>query len=71
MKKRSVSIDGHRTSVSVEEPFWQAVQDIAGAQQRSLADLLTEIDHKRPPEQSLSSAIRIFALAWYRRDAGR
>jgi predicted DNA-binding ribbon-helix-helix protein len=71
VKKRSVRIDGHRTSVSVEEPFWQAVLDIAGEQKRSLADLLTEIDHQRPSDQSLSSAIRTFALAWHRSAGGR
>jgi len=65
--KRSVTIDGHRTSVSIEGPFWRAIRDIAAAQGRPLAQLLTEIDHARPGAANLSSSIRLYVLDWYRR----
>jgi predicted DNA-binding ribbon-helix-helix protein len=68
--KRSVTIDGHRTSVSVEDPFWQALRDIASERALSMSELLTEIDHSRQPGSNLSSAIRIYALDWYRRRSG-
>jgi predicted DNA-binding ribbon-helix-helix protein len=71
MAKRSVTIDGHRTSVSVEAPFWDAVREIAASQKRPVAELLTEIDHSRRPDGNLSSAIRIYVLAWYRRRGSR
>jgi predicted DNA-binding ribbon-helix-helix protein len=67
--KRSVTIDGHRTSVSIEEPFWRAIRDIAAAEGRPLAQLLTDIDHNRPSAANLSSSIRLHVLDWYRRRA--
>jgi predicted DNA-binding ribbon-helix-helix protein len=68
--KRSVTIDGHRTSVSVEGPFWQAVRDIAAERGLRVAELLAEIDHARRPGSNLSSSIRIYALDWYRKKRG-
>ncbi|MBN8998247.1 MAG: ribbon-helix-helix domain-containing protein [Rhizobiales bacterium] len=62
MKKRSVTIAGHRTSVSVEEPFWQALQEIAGRDGISVASLIAAIDQRRAPEDNLSSAIRVEVL---------
>ena len=59
--KRSVSIAGHRTSVSLEQPFWEALQEIAGAQGRPVQALVGEIDASRG-QQNLSSAIRVFVL---------
>ena len=61
MKKRSLTIHGHRTSISLEEPFWAALSDIAKARQMSVASLVQMIDKKR--SGGLSSAIRIFILA--------
>jgi predicted DNA-binding ribbon-helix-helix protein len=66
LAKRSVTIARHRTSVSVEEPFWQAIGDMATARGTTLAALIAEIDRTRPANVSLSSAIRIAALEWYR-----
>lgn len=60
--KRSVSIAGHRTSVSLEEPFWQALRDIADRESVSVQALIGRIDAERG-EQNLSSAIRVFVLA--------
>lgn len=66
MKKRSLSIAGHATSISVEEPFWLALREIAAARSLSLAGLVAEIDGGRSPETNLSSAIRLHVLEWYR-----
>ncbi len=63
MRKRSVVIAGHRTSVSIEAPFWDALKDIAGRRGVSLNRLITEIDETR--EENLSSAIRVYVLAWF------
>ena len=61
MQKRSLTIHGHRTSISLEEPFWIALNDIAKARQQSLASLVQVIDKERVG--GLSSAIRMFILA--------
>jgi len=66
VKKRSISIAGHRTSISVEEPFWQALKEIAATDGISLAALVAAIDGRRPPEINLSSAIRVEVLQRYR-----
>ena len=60
--KRSVVIAGHSTSVSLEEPFWEALRGIAAARGRSVQALIAEIDATRGG-QNLSSAIRVFVLA--------
>jgi predicted DNA-binding ribbon-helix-helix protein len=61
MQKRSLTIHGHRTSVSLEEPFWVALNEIAIARQQSVASLVQVIDKDRVG--GLSSAIRMFILA--------
>lgn len=63
--KRSVMIAGHRTSVSLEAPFWDALRDIATARGLSLAAVIGEVDAGRNG-QNLSSAIRVFVLATVR-----
>jgi predicted DNA-binding ribbon-helix-helix protein len=70
MKKRSVSIAGHQTSISIEEPFWQALRMIAAAKGQSLAGLIATIDGERRAETNLSSAIRLAVLAWYQARLG-
>ena len=47
MQKRSLTIHGHRTSISLEEPFWVALNDIAKARQQSVASLVQMIDQER------------------------
>src|SRR3954452_23562638 len=59
--KRSVVIGGHKTSVSLEEPFWCAVREIAGHQQLTVSSLLRQIDLERR-NANLSSAIRVYVL---------
>jgi predicted DNA-binding ribbon-helix-helix protein len=60
--KRSVSIAGHRTSVSLEAPFWDALKEIAEKRRISVQQIIGEIDAGRGA-QNLSSAIRVFVLA--------
>ena len=60
MKKRSVSIRGHRTSLSLEDPFWDELLLLANESGTSGAGLITEIDKNR--QAGLSSAVRIFVL---------
>ncbi len=61
LRKRSVTVAGHRTSVSLEEAFWAALHRIAQARRQSVSRLVTEIDRQR--SGNLSSAIRVFVLA--------
>ena len=58
--KRSVSIDGHKTSISLEDAFWSDLKEIAHAQEATLSELVGKIDEKR--QGNLSSAIRLFVL---------
>jgi predicted DNA-binding ribbon-helix-helix protein len=59
--KRSVMIAGHRTSVSLEDPFWAALREVADARGQSVQALIGTIDAGRGA-QNLSSAIRVFVL---------
>ena len=59
--KRSVSIAGHRTSISLEEPFWEGLREIAAREALSVQALIGRIDAERG-EQNLSSAIRVFVF---------
>lgn len=61
--KRSLSIDGHATSVSLEDAFWRAANDAAAARSMTRAQLIAAIDHARPAEVGLATAIRLFLLA--------
>jgi predicted DNA-binding ribbon-helix-helix protein len=63
--KRSITIARHRTSISLEDEFWDALNELARREQRSVADLIAEIDRKRSEaraETNLSAAIRLFVL---------
>jgi predicted DNA-binding ribbon-helix-helix protein len=63
IRKRSVTIDGHATSVSLEETFWQALAGLAADRKLSINALVSEIDRTRAPGAvNLSSAIRVFVL---------
>ncbi len=64
--KRSVVIGGHKTSVSLEEPFWTDLKQIADAQHVTLSTLVAQIDDTRE-QGNLSSAIRVFVLHHFRR----
>lgn len=60
--KRSLTLQGHRTSVSLEAAFWEAFREIAAGRGQSVNALAAEIDAKRLPPGSLASAIRVFVL---------
>ncbi|WP_298935644.1 ribbon-helix-helix domain-containing protein [uncultured Ruegeria sp.] len=63
--KRSLTLKGHRTSVSLEDEFWQAFRNIAKQKNIPINVLAAEIDVARDPETGLASAIRVFILNWY------
>ena len=63
--KRSVVINGHKTSVSVEDQFWAALKEIAAERQVSLYELIAMVDHDRGEVGNLSSALRLFVLSRY------
>ena len=63
--KRSFNVAGHRTSISLEAPFWEALRDLATQDKISMAALVARIDTERGPT-NLSSAVRIYILNRYR-----
>lgn len=73
MKKRSIAIAGHRTSIALEVQFWDALSAIASREGRSLAALVAEIDASRlkeSPAPGLASALRVFVLTRLSADGG-
>ena len=68
-EKHSLTLRGHRTSVSLEPEFWAAFRAIAAERSRPLNDLAAEIDAARGMERGLASAIRVFVLEKTRRSA--
>lgn len=67
--KRSLTLRGHRTSVSLEAAFWDEFRRLAAAEGRSTNAIAAELDEARRPPGSLASAIRLYVLAALR--AGR
>jgi predicted DNA-binding ribbon-helix-helix protein len=63
--KRSVVIGGHKTSVSLEDAFWDGLREIGRSQSMTLSNLVGQIDVRRP-HANLSSAIRLFVLGHFR-----
>ncbi len=63
--KRSIIRNGHKSSVSLEDQFWDGLCEIAKSKKLSASKLVEEIDHRRTSD-NLSSAIRIFVLEYYR-----
>lgn len=71
--KHSLTLNGHRTSVSLEPAFWHAFREIAEARGRPINALAAEIDAMRAPATGLATAIRLFVLSDLQRrlkDAG-
>lgn len=64
--KHSLTLHGHRTSVSLEAPFWEAFREIAEAEGKGLNELAAEIDEARGVSAGLASAIRVYVLAYFR-----
>ncbi|MBC7144206.1 MAG: ribbon-helix-helix domain-containing protein [Thioclava marina] len=65
-KKRSLTLGGHRTSVTLEDEFWRAFREIAAAKSLGINELAAEIDVARGTEAGLATAIRLYVLAYYR-----
>jgi predicted DNA-binding ribbon-helix-helix protein len=65
--KRSIVIDGHKTSVSLEDAFWSTLKEIANERNETLSQLIAKIDNERR-QGNLSSAIRLFVLGRYRQE---
>jgi predicted DNA-binding ribbon-helix-helix protein len=66
--KRSVMLDGHKTSVSLEDEFWRGLKEIATARKITLSELIASLDRTRC-QGNLSSALRLFILEFYRDQA--
>lgn len=64
--KHSLTLRGHRTSVSLEDEFWRAFRDIAQQRGQTLNALAAKIDAERGVDIGLASAIRLFVLRHYR-----
>ncbi len=65
--KHSLAIAGHRTSISLEEAFWEGLKNIAAQRSLSISALVAEIDAARG-DSNLSSALRVFVLKSFRED---
>lgn len=68
--KRSLTLKGHRTSVSLEDEFWRAFRQIAEEKDIALNVLAAEIDAARGVKSGLASAIRVYVLNHYRGKRG-
>lgn len=66
--KRSIVVAGHKTSVSLEEAFWNGMKEISGLRNMTLSELVGEIDSNRQ-QGNLSSAIRLFVLDHFKNRA--
>jgi predicted DNA-binding ribbon-helix-helix protein len=65
VRKRAVSVAGHKTSVSLEDTFWEALEEIARQHDTTRAKLIAAIDSERK-HTNLSSVIRVYVLDFYR-----
>jgi predicted DNA-binding ribbon-helix-helix protein len=65
--KRSFTIGGHRTSISLEAPFWEALKEIAASRGEPISRIVQLIDATRQPDDGLSSAVRVWILDCVRR----
>jgi predicted DNA-binding ribbon-helix-helix protein len=65
IKKRSIKIAGHNTSISLEDEFWAGLREIAKGRGQPISQLIADIDEGRQ-FANLSSAIRLFVLRHYR-----
>lgn len=66
-RKHSLTLHGHRTSVSLEDAFWRAFREVAEAEGKGINELAAEIDEARGVSAGLASAIRVYVLEHYRK----
>ncbi|SFK20968.1 ribbon-helix-helix domain-containing protein [Pseudovibrio ascidiaceicola] len=62
LKKRSITLHGHRTSITLEPEFWAGLEDFARSQGKNITAAIASIDDERNPENNLSSCIRVAVL---------
>ena len=68
-KKRSLTLRGHRTSVSLEDAFWAEFRRLAAREGRAINELAADIGEKRGTDCGLASAIRLYVLMALKADA--
>jgi len=71
MRKRSFTIGGHQTSITLEDAFWSELIALAEARRLSLSALVAEIDNKRGESGNLASALRLHVLETLKRKISR
>jgi predicted DNA-binding ribbon-helix-helix protein len=69
--KRSIALNGQRTSISLEDAFWSTLKDIAYERRVTLSHLVASINSNRRQVTNLSSAIRLFVLEFYKEQVAR
>lgn len=69
LRKRSLILSGHDTSVALEPEFWQVLEDMARAHNQPLPVLVAQLDTERRPIQSLASFLRVQALLWLQKQS--
>jgi len=65
LRKRSIVINGHKTSVTLEDAFFSALKDISRQRRLTLSEIIADVDRTRG-QGNLSSALRLFVLDFYR-----
>ena len=68
IRKRSIAVNGHKTSISLEDAFFGALREITRQRGSTLSEIIAEVDRTRA-EGNLSSALRLFVLDFYRSGA--
>jgi len=68
LRKRSIVVNGHKTSITLEDAFFGALKEISKHRRSTLAEIITEV-HRTRGEGNLSSALRVFVLDFYRSEA--
>lgn len=66
LRKRTLILSGHDTSVALEPEFWEVLEDVAQSHKLALPALVAKVDSARTPPHSLASALRVYALNWLR-----
>lgn len=70
-RKHSLTLGRHRTSVSLEDPFWAGLREMAAAEDLGINELARRIDAARTPDTGLATAIRLAVLDFYRAAASK
>lgn len=65
LKKRSITLHGHRTSITLEPEFWSGLEEMAKSLSKNITATIAEIDDQRNPQNNLSSCIRVAILKHY------